>query len=194
MDYYQILGIGEKATEQDIKNAFRNLALSYHPDRVPEKNRKWAHEKFREISEAYATLIDKEKRTTYNRNHQKIFLTKQQREEMLDMLRKIQEMDEEIRKMKEETEKDREDSRVTTGEAILTMLWYVLPALICLTGLIIGGKIGHKVHGGKGTLIGLILGLAISGFFARKIFRFIGNMTIKIYYPFMQKHKSKRLL
>jgi len=63
-DYYQILGIKKNATEADIKKAYRKLALKYHPDR--NKNNKDAEERFKEISEAYAVLSDKNKRSQYD--------------------------------------------------------------------------------------------------------------------------------
>lgn len=63
-DYYKILGVNPDAGEEDIKKAYRQLALRYHPDRNP--GNKQAEEKFKEISEAYGVLIDKEKRRQYD--------------------------------------------------------------------------------------------------------------------------------
>lgn len=64
-DYYQILGINRNASDEEIKKAYRRLAMQYHPDRNPEKE-KWANEKFKEINEAYAVLGDPEKRRQYD--------------------------------------------------------------------------------------------------------------------------------
>jgi molecular chaperone DnaJ len=62
-DYYDILGLDHSATKDDIKKAYRKLALKYHPDKNKEKG---AEEKFKEISEAYAVLYDDEKRKMYD--------------------------------------------------------------------------------------------------------------------------------
>ncbi len=64
-DYYQILGVPEDATEDDIKNAFRKLAFKYHPDKNP-GNEKQAEAKFKEINEAYSILSDAGKRRQYD--------------------------------------------------------------------------------------------------------------------------------
>ncbi len=62
-DYYKILGVPRNATKEEIKKAFRRLALKYHPDRNKSPD---AEEKFKEISEAYAVLSDDEKRREYD--------------------------------------------------------------------------------------------------------------------------------
>jgi len=62
-DYYEILNVARDAGKDDIKNAYRNLALQYHPDRNKSPG---AEEKFKEISEAYAVLSDDEKRAQYD--------------------------------------------------------------------------------------------------------------------------------
>ena len=60
-DYYEILGVRKEATEDDIKRAFRKLAQKYHPDK------KGGDEaRFKEVSEAYAVLSDKKRRTEYD--------------------------------------------------------------------------------------------------------------------------------
>src|SRR5580700_2182546 len=63
-DFYEILGVASAATEQEIKAAYRKLALQYHPDRNP--NNKEAEEKFKEATQAYEVLSDKEKRQRYD--------------------------------------------------------------------------------------------------------------------------------
>ena len=63
-DYYQILGVERKATDADIKKAYRNLAKKYHPDKNP--GDKSAEAKFKEINEAYEVLKDPEKRSRYD--------------------------------------------------------------------------------------------------------------------------------
>ncbi|MCW5875495.1 MAG: J domain-containing protein [Anaerolineales bacterium] len=63
-DYYEILGVGRGASQEEIKKAYRKLALQYHPDRNPDD--KSAEEKFKEINEAYQVLSDPEKRTHYD--------------------------------------------------------------------------------------------------------------------------------
>ena len=63
-DYYKILGISKTASDNDIKKAYRKLAMKYHPDHT--KGDKSAEEKFKTISEAYAVLSDKEKRKQYD--------------------------------------------------------------------------------------------------------------------------------
>ncbi len=65
-DYYEILGVPRSATFEDLKKAYRELALRHHPDRVPVEQKKAAEEKFKEISEAYAVLSDAQKRATYD--------------------------------------------------------------------------------------------------------------------------------
>ena len=59
-DYYEILGVGRDATDQQIKSAYRKLALKHHPDRNPGDHK--AEEAFKEAAEAYAILADPEKR------------------------------------------------------------------------------------------------------------------------------------
>lgn len=63
-DYYSILGVSKTASADEIKKAFRKLALKYHPDRNP--GDKKAEDRFKEISEAYEVLSDKEKRQKYD--------------------------------------------------------------------------------------------------------------------------------
>ena len=63
-DYYEVLGVGKSAGTDDIKKAYRKLAIKYHPDRNPDN--KDAEEKFKEAAEAYDVLSDPEKRQRYD--------------------------------------------------------------------------------------------------------------------------------
>jgi len=65
-DYYEVLGVDRGASEDDIKKAYRRLAKKYHPD-LNKDDPKVAEEKFKEISEAYEVLADKDKRSAYDR-------------------------------------------------------------------------------------------------------------------------------
>lgn len=63
-DYYKVLGVNKSASDEEIKKAYRKLAMKYHPDK--NKGDKSSEEKFKQLSEAYAVLSDKEKRHQYD--------------------------------------------------------------------------------------------------------------------------------
>ena len=63
-DYYEVLGVGRNATDEEIKKAYRKKAIQYHPDKNP--GNKEAEEKFKEAAEAYDVLSNKEKRAKYD--------------------------------------------------------------------------------------------------------------------------------
>ncbi len=65
-DYYEILGLAKNASEEDIKKAYRKLAMKYHPDRNQGDGAKAAEEKFKEAKEAYEMLSDAQKRAAYD--------------------------------------------------------------------------------------------------------------------------------
>jgi molecular chaperone DnaJ len=65
-DYYEVLGVSRKATDQELKSAYRRLALEHHPDRNPGKIEE-SEERFKEITEAYSVLADADKRAAYDR-------------------------------------------------------------------------------------------------------------------------------
>jgi molecular chaperone DnaJ len=64
-DYYEVLGVGRESDDQQIKSAYRRLALQHHPDRNPDNPD--AEERFKEAAEAYSVLSDPQKRATYDR-------------------------------------------------------------------------------------------------------------------------------
>ncbi|HEX5170546.1 MAG TPA: molecular chaperone DnaJ [Cyclobacteriaceae bacterium] len=64
-DYYEILGVGKSSSSEEIKKAYRKIAIQYHPDKNPDN--KEAEEKFKEAAEAYEVLSDSEKRAHYDR-------------------------------------------------------------------------------------------------------------------------------
>src|SRR5262249_1957889 len=64
-DYYEVLGVAKSASDQEIKSAYRKLALKYHPDRNPGNHE--AEEHFKEAAEAYSVLADADKRHMYDR-------------------------------------------------------------------------------------------------------------------------------
>ena len=64
-DYYEVLGVDRGASEEDIKKAYRKLALKFHPDRNP--NDKTSEDKFKEVGEAYEILMDAQNRASYDR-------------------------------------------------------------------------------------------------------------------------------
>ena len=63
-DYYEVLGISNSASDEEIKKAYKKMALKYHPDRNKEAD---AESKFKEVNEAYSVLSDKEKKERYDR-------------------------------------------------------------------------------------------------------------------------------
>lgn len=67
-DYYEILGVKKESSAEEIKKAYRQLAMRHHPDRVAEGEKKQAEERFKEISEAYGVLSDAQKRELYDRH------------------------------------------------------------------------------------------------------------------------------
>ena len=64
-DYYEVLGVGRSASDQEIKSAYRKLAVKYHPDK--NQGNSEAEDKFKEAAEAYSTLSDQQKRAHYDR-------------------------------------------------------------------------------------------------------------------------------
>src|SRR5438034_1263314 len=64
-DYYEVLGVGRSATEEEVKRAYRKLAVQFHPDKNPDDPH--AEEKFKELGEAYDVLMDPDKRVAYDR-------------------------------------------------------------------------------------------------------------------------------
>lgn len=66
-DYYEVLGVPRTASDEDVKRAYRKLALKWHPDRAKAEQRKAAEEKFKQVAEAYEVLSDPEKRKKYDR-------------------------------------------------------------------------------------------------------------------------------
>jgi len=64
-DYYEILGVSKNTSAEDIKKAYRKLAMQYHPDRNP--GNKEAEAKFKEATEAYEVLKDDDKKAAYDR-------------------------------------------------------------------------------------------------------------------------------
>ena len=65
LDYYEVLGVSRSAEDDEIKRAYRKLALKYHPDHNPDNAE--AEQKFKEAAEAYDVLRDPEKRARYDR-------------------------------------------------------------------------------------------------------------------------------
>jgi len=63
-DYYEVLGVSKNATDEEIKKAYRKLAIKYHPDKNPDD--KTAEDKFKDAAEAYEILSNSEKRQRYN--------------------------------------------------------------------------------------------------------------------------------
>ena len=66
-DYYEILGVAKNASAEDVRKSYREMALKFHPDRVPAEQKKEAEERFKEVSEAYAVLSDSAKRDLYDK-------------------------------------------------------------------------------------------------------------------------------
>ena len=64
-DYYEVLGVGRTAADEEIKRAYRKLAVKFHPDKNPDDPH--AEEKFKELGEAYDVLMDPDKRAAYDR-------------------------------------------------------------------------------------------------------------------------------
>ena len=64
-DYYEVLGVAKNASPDEIKRAYRRMAIKYHPDKNPD-NKKEAEAKFKECAEAYEVLSDPEKRQRYD--------------------------------------------------------------------------------------------------------------------------------
>ena len=65
-DYYVVLGCDKKATADELKKAYRKLALKWHPDRCPPDKKDAAQKKFQEVGEAFEVLSDPEKRAVYD--------------------------------------------------------------------------------------------------------------------------------
>ena len=63
-DYYEVLGVGRSATDEEVKRAYRKLAVKFHPDKNPDDPH--AEEKFKELGEAYDVLMDPDKRVAYD--------------------------------------------------------------------------------------------------------------------------------
>jgi molecular chaperone DnaJ len=64
-DYYEVLGVGQNASEEEVKRAYRKLAVKFHPDKNPDDPH--AEERFKELGEAYDVLMDRDKRAAYDR-------------------------------------------------------------------------------------------------------------------------------
>ena len=80
-DYYQILGVSRDATADEIKKAYRKLAMKYHPDKA-KGDKKQAEEKFKQISEAYAVLSNPEKKKEYDEFGSQVFRQKFSQEDI----------------------------------------------------------------------------------------------------------------
>ena len=63
-DYYEVLGVAKNATADEVKKAYRKLAIQFHPDKNP--GDKKSEEKFKEVNEAYETISDEKKRKMYD--------------------------------------------------------------------------------------------------------------------------------
>lgn len=71
LDHYTVLGVPSDSNEEEIRRAYKRLALRYHPDKNPDAD---AEEKFKQIAQAYEVLTDPEKRSIYDQQGENLFL------------------------------------------------------------------------------------------------------------------------
>lgn len=147
-DYYKILGVDRKATTMDIKNAFRNLAKKFHPD----KNKSFeAHEIFVKINLAYENLKDKTSREKYDEEYAQ-FLKRKTQDERYNSTGKERYYDKDWARRQEEFKKKAESySAMDFGdfEGVLDSIAYV----------------GKKIKRGAEAVWGFVL-LVVFGFFS----------------------------
>lgn len=117
-NYYEILEVNQNASPEEIKNAYRKLALQWHPDKNPD-NKEGAEEKMKEINRAYAILSDLTKRESYDNylvssiDKEKEFIPELSYEEVLEIIRAEKEwIQERLREMNEEIKKDEETLKI----------------------------------------------------------------------------------
>ncbi len=140
-DYYKILGVSEKATKEEIKHRFRELAKRYHPDVCKEEN---AEEKFKLILEAYQILYDDEKRKEYDRLRKAFFEGEVDESVYNDFEKHIQNV--------------REAIELIVRLEMYDQVRYGLNIAGVSGGVLGGAWTGLKIAGPVGAIIGAVLG------------------------------------
>ena len=115
-DYYRILGVSSSASQEEIKAAYRKLALKYHPDI---NRRRGSEEKFKLINEAYSILGEPEKRKEYDAQRQQIHEEKQEEEYTYYDNRTQEEKEDELRRIREQLAQERARRRKAWFKDIL---------------------------------------------------------------------------
>lgn len=169
-NYYSILNIERSATPDEIKKAFRNLALKWHPDRKPEHLKQQAHDRFVEIDEAYGILSDTFKRKEYDLLYRTVY-----EHESIYNRHDYTRAEEDIRRYQETAQQAAEDLANASFE-VLSKVLAGLGAVAIETGKFVAlGEegirkqidIGDRIAiGFCGTILLILIILSFTGFLA----------------------------
>jgi|GEM_PF-5623891 len=201
-DCYKILGVEKDASFEEIKSAFREKALQCHPDKVPEGEKAWAHERFTAVSHAYFLLSEPDERRSYDKVINKPgprpaykFTTS----EIVERLRRdfgdlfAEFFDEEmfLLLVDQDARMARGDLRDKEKKAVLLLAILTVPTVsVCLFLVCL---LGFKIAGEKGMFVAILPALLLSGFVLGWLYNAIEKMYTTPFEKMLQR-KFKDLL